>query len=188
VQTDAPAPGDLVRAPAFQAALVGLIGFAAIETPMPVSTPGGAAAPAPLDAAEARRALARRLRKLHRRLVDDAKRFEHLDAEARHGVRKKLKRLRYLAEFVAPLFDAGGAQRYLAHLAPAQDALGAANDEASALEAFRAAVRTDARAWFAVGWLSARQDAATRASHKALRRIGKAPKFWKDEGKGKVGK
>ena len=103
-------------------------------------------------------------------------------------MRKKLKRLRYLAEFVAPLFDADGARRYLAHLAPAQDALGAANDEASALAAFRTAARTDPRAWFAVGWLSARQDAATRASHKALRRIGKAPKFWKGKHKHNGGK
>jgi len=188
---DAPAPGDLVRAPAFQAALVGLIGFAAGDTPAtPVPTGDAdrdgdgesAAPPEPLDAAEAHRALARRLRKLHRRLVEDAKRFDTLDAEARHGVRKKLKRLRYLTEFVAPLFDAEGAERYLARLAPAQDALGEANDEASALEAFRAAAATDPRAWFAVGWLSARQEAATATSHQALRGIAKAPKFWKKGG------
>jgi inorganic triphosphatase YgiF len=177
---DAPAPGDLVRAPAFQAALVGLIGFAAGDTP---SAPLPATeVTAPLNAAEAHRALARRLRKLHRRLVEDAARFDTLDAEARHDVRKKLKRLRYLTEFVAPLFDAEAAERYLAQLAPAQDALGEANDEASALAAFRAAAATDPRAWFAVGWLSARQEAGTATSHRALRGIAKAPKFWKKNG------
>ena len=54
--------------------------------------------------------------------------------------------------------------------------------EASALEAFRGATATDPRAWFAVGWLSARQEASTRASQKALRRIAKAPRFWKRQG------
>ena len=173
---DTPAPVALVRAPAFQGVLVDLIGFAAGATPPP-SADGATA----LDAAEARHTLARRLRKLHRRLVADARDFDTLDAEARHGVRKKLKRLRYLSEFVAPLFDAKAAERYLAHLAPAQDALGEANDEASALAAFRTAAARDPRAWFAVGWLSARQDAAAKASQRALRRIARAPKFWKHE-------
>jgi inorganic triphosphatase YgiF len=186
VTGDTPAPGDLVRDPAFQAVLVDLIGFAAIDAPAaaaPSDDTGEHAEPGqPLDAPEARHALQRRLRKLHRRLVEDADRFDTLEIEARHDVRKKLKRLRYLAEFVAPLFDTEGARRYLAHLAPAQDALGEANDEASALEAFRGATATDPRAWFAVGWLSARQEASTRASQKALRRIAKAPRFWKRQG------
>ena len=51
-----------------------------------------------------------------------------------------------------------------------------------ALEAFRGATATDPRAWFAVGWLRARQEASTRASQKALRRIAKAPRFWKRQG------
>jgi inorganic triphosphatase YgiF len=172
-EADAPpplAPGDVVRAPAFQAVLVELIAFTALPTPS-----SGEA----LDSAQARRQLRRRLRKLHTRLLDDAGRFDTLEAEARHTVRKRLKRLRYLAEFTASLFDTGRARRYLERLEPAQDALGLANDEATALVASRAAAQRDPRAWFAVGWLSAREPGMVRASGKALRGLSKAPKFWR---------
>jgi inorganic triphosphatase YgiF len=166
--TDAPSPGDVVRAPAFQAVLVSLIGFTA-------AAPGDAG----LSARDARRFLRQRLRRLHRQAVRDGRRFESLPTEAQHRVRKRLKRLRYLAEFVAPLFDAGKAGRYLERLRPAQDALGAYNDEAVALALYREAADRDPRAWFAVGWFSARRAAGAKACRKALDRIADAPRFWK---------
>jgi CHAD domain-containing protein len=169
VGTDAaPSPGAVVRSPGFQSALVALIGFAA-QAPSPVG-----AAPA-----EARRHLRERLRALHAHTLDDAERFDTLDTEARHAVRKRLKRLRYLAEFVAPLFDGGRARRYLDRLGPAQDALGRANDAQAALDRYRAAAATDPRAWFAVGWLSARQSDGVLTSRRALGKIADAPRFWK---------
>ena len=161
----------VVCAPAFQAVLVALIGFTATEPP-----PGE---PTALDAAAARQALRRRLRQLHAKTLRDGKRFERLPTEAQHRVRKRLKRLRYLAEFVAPLFDADRAARYLARLRPAQDALGAFNDEAVALALYREAAAHDAAAWFAVGWYTARQPAGARACRKALQTVVKAPRFWR---------
>ena len=166
--TEAPSPGTVVRSPGFQAALVGLIGFAA--QPLP---PGGMAP------AEARRHLRGQLRALHERACKDGKRFDTLDIAARHTVRKRLKRLRYLAEFVAPLFDAARAERYLQRLTPAQDALGRANDEQAALDVYRAAAASEPRAWFAVGWLSARQAEGVQTSRRALRKMADAPRFWK---------
>jgi inorganic triphosphatase YgiF len=169
-----PSAGEVVRAAGFQSALVGLIGFTARGLMREAASAEEGASPA-----DARRHLRTRLRKLHAHAVHDGERFESLAPEARHKVRKRLKRLRYLAEFVAPLFDADRARKYLGRLGPAQDALGRANDEQVALGVYRAAAQRDPRAWFAVGWLSARQPAGARASQRALRKIDGAPKFWK---------
>lgn len=184
-KADVPAPGDAVRAAAFQAALVGLIGFTAQAlTRSPDAPPPPGATPA-----EARRQLRALLRKLHARVVRDGEHFASLDAEARHAVRKRLKRLRYLAEFVAPLFDHKRAARYLRRLGPAQDALGWFQDEQVALEACFDAAETATPAdapplWFAIGWLSARQPEGVRSSGKALRQVDKARPFWRKRAKG----
>lgn len=171
---DVPSPGEVVRAPAFQSALVSLIGFTA-ATPVEAEP----------KAHDARRILRKRLQRLHKQTVRDGRRFESLPTESQHRVRKRLKRLRYLAEFVAPLFADGdgkpssAAERYLEHLRPAQDALGEFNDEAVALALYREATERDARAWFAVGWFSARHAAGAKACRKALGKIEKAATFWK---------
>ncbi|UVH57540.1 CYTH and CHAD domain-containing protein [Variovorax paradoxus] len=184
-----PSPGDIVRAPAFQNVLVSLIGFTAAKpveaAPATVATEDGPAvpsAPAPINANAVRRLLRKRLQRLHKQVLRDGERFESLDTESQHRVRKRLKRLRYLAEFVAPLFekeDGSAAARYLKALRPAQDALGEFNDEAVALALYREAVERDARAWFAVGWFTARHAAGAKACHKALAKIEDAPRFWK---------
>ena len=64
------------------------------------------------------------LGKLHSRLKRDARRFGELAELERHAVRKRLKRLRYLAELVAPLYRGGRVERFLEQLGPAQDELG----------------------------------------------------------------
>lgn len=167
-----PSAGEVVRAPAFQNVLVSLIGFTALA-------PAESAA---VDADEARRLLRKRLQRLHKQAVRDGERFESLTTEDQHRVRKRLKRLRYLAEFVAPLFegeDKDAAERYLKALRPAQDALGEFNDEAVALALYREAAQRDGRAWFAVGWFTARHAGGVKACRKALEKIEDAPRFWK---------
>ncbi|MFH0132787.1 CHAD domain-containing protein [Variovorax sp. VaC1] len=190
----APSPGDVVRASAFQNVLVSLIGFTAAgpEEAAPASSAQEEtvetipSAPRPMSADAARRLLRKRLQQLHKQAARDGARFEALDTESQHRVRKRLKRLRYLAEFVAPLFEAqdkgrdkDAAERYLKALRPAQDALGEFNDEAVALALYREATARDARAWFAVGWFSARHAAGAKACRKALEKIEGAPRFWK---------
>ncbi|MCR6479012.1 CYTH and CHAD domain-containing protein [Variovorax sp. ZS18.2.2] len=191
---DVRSSGDIVRAPAFQSVLVSLIGFTAAAPPAepaPKATTDAEAtdeappAPTPMSLGDARRLLRKRLQHLHKQAVRDGKRFESLDTESQHRVRKRLKRLRYLAEFVAPLFEAEGkssssaAERYLKYLRPAQDALGEFNDEAVALALYREATARDGRAWFAVGWFTARHEAHAKACRKALGGIEEAPRFWK---------
>ena len=165
-----PDPVRTVRADDFQATLLALLEFTLTAAP-DGATAGGE---------DVRDLVARRLRKLHRRVVDDGKRFEGLDEASQHRVRKRLKRLRYLAECVAPLFGARDVERYLKHLRPAQEALGAHNDAHVALGLYRRAAERDPRAWFAVGWLQARQQGESAAEcRRTLERVATARRFWK---------
>lgn len=167
----APAPrsaAEAVNAPEFRAALLRLAAL--------VQEPEGEA---PACGSEAlHKFVVRRLRSLHRRVLREALAFDALEPALQHRVRKRLKRLRYLAEFAAPLFGARRVRRYLKALRPAQEALGRHNDELMALRVFDSAAPHDARAWFAVGWLQAQQAASARAGAKALRQLLKAPRFW----------
>ena len=149
---------------------------------MRTTSPGEAlqeAATGKEEADAVRKMLAARLNKLHRQLVRAGKRFEHLPIEEQHRARKRLKRLRYLAEFAAPLFDKPRAERYVQHLLPAQDTLGDYSDEVMATDAYRSAAELDPRAWFAVGWLHARRPEKAKACGKALACLADARKFWK---------
>jgi inorganic triphosphatase YgiF len=166
----APEASDVVRATAFQAVLMDLI-VASLPT-------GGADQPVQAAPA-ARKPLRRRLSKLHHQVLRDGKRFESLAPAEQHRVRKRLKRLRYLGEFVAPLFGQRAASRFLEALEPAQDALGAHNDAAVAMAACRDTAQLDGGAWFAVGWLTARHPACEAACQKALVRVADARPFWK---------
>jgi len=171
---DAQAPPTaqaLVRDAGFQALLVALIGFTA---PPELATPVGKA-----EADAVKAVLGEHLDKLHRQLRKAGKRFEALSTDDQHRARKRLKRLRYLAEFVAPLYGKGRTERYIEHLLPAQDALGDYNDDVVASEAYRDAASQDPRAWFAVGWLSAQQPLQAKSCAQALKALGKAGKFWK---------
>lgn len=160
-------PAEAVRASAFQAALVALVGFAAGDA-------GQGATPK-----QARKHLRRRLRKLYARVLADGARFDRLAADGQHSVRKRLKRLRYLAEFVGACFAPRRAAQFAQALEPVQDALGSYYDEVVALESYRAAVEQEPRAWFAVGWLQARQPQAMLAGRAALRALAdEAKPFW----------
>lgn len=159
-------PGAAVRASGFQAVLVQLIGH--------VAAPAGKG----LGAHAARRLLRRRLRRWHRRLLRAGERFDALEPAARHRLRKRLKRLRYLAEFVGPGFDAARAAAYVQALERAQDRLGEHLDEQAALHSYEAMVQHAPQAWFAVGWLRARQQRSARRAGKAVRALRRAPQFW----------
>jgi inorganic triphosphatase YgiF len=164
-----PAAAAAVCDPAFQLALLDLLCFAHDDT----AAAGGL--PAPL----AREHLARRLARAHGQVVRDGRRFAALPIEAQHRLRKRLKRLRYLAEFVQTLWPAKSARRYLRQLGPAQDALGHHNDVAVACERFRQDAAADPRAWFAAGWLQAHGAVTAAAAQRALEPLLNAPRFWK---------
>lgn len=166
-ETAPAAPADTVRGAAFQHALIGLLAFTH-------RTLGQA------DASDAPLAVfSERLQHLHRQVTKAAKRFEALPIAEQHRVRKQLKRLRYLAEFAAPLYRHADADKFLRALRPAQDALGQHNDEAVAEAAYRRVAPEEPRAWFAVGWLLAQQADSARQCAKALRQVAEAEPFWR---------
>ncbi len=121
---------------------------------------------------------AQQLRRWHRKVVAGWKTFGSLTDEARHTVRKRAKRLRYAAEFAAPLYPARAVSRYLKRLRPLQESLGNFNDLCMANVAYRSLVDHDARAWFAVGWVAARREVVLAECADGLRRFAHAKPFW----------
>lgn len=147
---------------------------------LPVEPAAQAAASVPAAETPPFRPLARkRLRKLRRRAVEEARQFALLDDPSRHALRRRLKRLRYGIEFVAPLFPAKAVERELAALRHAQDALGDFNDLCVAEATFQQALASDARAWFALGWLSSRREAVSASGARWLKAWADTPPFWK---------
>lgn len=122
--------------------------------------------------------LAARLSKLHQRVGDAAQRFERLPLDDQHRERKRLKRLRYLAEFAGPLYDRGEVKRYLAHLEAAQDALGKHIDIAVAMERFRKDAAADSKALLAARYLEQYLGNTARLAHAALQEPARAHPFW----------
>jgi CHAD domain-containing protein len=67
-----------------------------------------------------------------KKLVNAGKALDDLDNTELHGLRLKAKRLRYAAEFFAPLFAEKQASRFIRRLADLQEDLGVFNDTAAA--------------------------------------------------------
>ena len=162
-------PVAAVRAPEFQATLLAVQALAH----------AGDEAFAALSHKAVRELVAARLHKLHRQVLRAGVRFEQLPVAEQHRARKQLKRLRYLADFTAPLWPARSWQPCRRRLAAAQDALGLHQDVAVAAEAFRQQASSDPRAWFATGWLQAHQAVTARESAQALVRLKGVPVFWR---------
>ena len=90
-----------------------------------------------------------------------------MSAADRHELRKDLKTLRYLCDFLGPLWPGKGRKRFLAHLAPLLDALGTLNDLAIARQRGPASAVAQTRA-----------SHAMTAAETAWRKLRKAGPFW----------
>jgi CHAD domain-containing protein len=133
-------------------------------------------APAERAATFATALLARR----HRKFVRIAAHLLHASNEERHAARIAAKRLRYVAEFFAPLFAGKRGRTYLERLAALQDALGRINDAVTAVSlAGELAGRGNEAAAGAVhGWVAAQAVAVEPVLAKAWRRFDAARPFW----------
>jgi inorganic triphosphatase YgiF len=126
------------------------------------------------------------LKRLHRKLLREARRIEALDPPALHRVRLRAKKLRYAAEFFRDLFPGSGARRWLAALAGVQDQLGALNDSVTlrALLARLGRRRVADRAAFergaalVLGWCAAREAAELRHLPETWRDFQDRRSFW----------
>ncbi|MEO8387956.1 CHAD domain-containing protein [Polaromonas sp.] len=124
--------------------------------------------------------LVRAIEALHRKLVRDAPLFSSLSLAHQHRVRKLVKRLRYLSEFTAPLFDAERVKRYLDSWRGAQEALGEYNDYRVGLAAFSADLQVESRAKSALRWFALRLRDCVKRCERTLHKAAKAPVFWKE--------
>jgi len=170
------APGSalaaLLAAPDTQRLWLALL--AASQPPGPAMPPLAAHRPAAL-----RQALQAPLQALHRQVRRDAAAFATLDDAHRHRLRRRIKRLRYAAELAAGLWPEKAAARFLRRLQQAQGPLGEYNDTVVALVHYRALAGEDPRAWFAVGWLSARREALADPCAEALSTLAAQRGFWR---------
>lgn len=167
-EEEAKALRQLVRGGAFQGVLLRLM--SCCETPGDAADRG--------DKGAGLGHLARRLAKLMQQVTKHARRFDELPLAQQHQLRKRLKRLRYLAAFAAPAFDRDDVDAWRAKVSAAQDSLGEYIDLALAAERFAALAVTEPDAGFAAGWLRAKAEASTRAAHKSLQRLDEAKRFW----------
>jgi triphosphatase len=139
-----------------------------------VAFAAGSSAPGEPFAPQVKQRLARLFKQVRR----DAARFAELDDVARHRLRKRVKRLRYLSEFAATQFRARDVQSFQKRLAPAQEALGAFNDVCVARALFEPVGLQDAMAMFALGWLAHERDDAIARCARSLAMLRKARPFW----------
>jgi len=123
----------------------------------------------------ASKALARRLRPLRAPGLDIAA----LPAETLHGLRLNGKRLRYVAEFFAPLFPGHGARRFIRRLTALQERLGHLNDGtvAAGLMAQLGAERSRAGG-VVCGFVAAEAGGARAQIAQAWRRFHRLDPFW----------
>ena len=152
-------------------------GFEAGTPDEPAPGPLVSRAPSPAEPLD--RLAARRLRKWHRALVEDGRRFASLDVASRHRLRKRSKRQRYAVEFLAPLFRPKRVRDYVAALSKVQDALGELNDLSMAADLYRPALEADPKLWFVLGWLSARGEAVAERAQRALDEFAKVEEPWR---------
>lgn len=118
------------------------------------------------------------LGKLFGKISKASSHFADLDIEAQHEVRKRLKSLRYISEFAAPMYKKKPTKQFLKYLEPAQEVLGEYNDDIVGQEFYRLKAASDAAAWFAVGYFRAQQQHAAKDCAVSLKSVQDAPIFW----------
>jgi triphosphatase len=128
-------------------------------------------------------ALDKRLKKACKR----AKHLSKLDIAERHRLRIALKKLRYTAEFFAPLYESGPVTEFLVRLGKLQDLFGTLNDAAMAEHILDTIVKHGGEpgssvlgkaAAFIEGWHQSRIPLTWEKAKKRWRRFAKTEPFW----------
>jgi inorganic triphosphatase YgiF len=164
-----------VRSPRFQQLVLG-IGAMCNARRVGNLDPGATTELPPGITEFARKLLERR----HRRLAKRGAALADGTPEERHAVRIAAKKLRYAAEFFAPLFPRKHARAYAKSLAALQDVLGRANDAATAARLV-AELREDAHepaVAALAGWIGAQGAAILPLSGAAWTGFTEARRFW----------
>jgi CHAD domain-containing protein len=159
----------LLDAPAFQRTLLDLAHLAIVQP-----WRHGVAEHRPLLVDFARQALNRRLR----RVLEAGDDLAELPAADLHAVRIQCKRLRYAAEFFAPLTPGRQSRRFLRRLAAVQERLGHLNDAAVAGELLAPIGGRGFAAGIVRGYLAARSAGGRAKAERSWKKFRRAEPFW----------
>lgn len=135
--------------------------------------------PPPAEARPAARAAGLVLARAWKAAAGGAARFAEDDEAARHRTRRRLKRLRYAAEFMAPLLPGPRPRRALQALEGALQALGDYNDLAVASALLDRWVGNDLRLAVTLAELQRRRRTTARRAAHRLARLPAHAGFWK---------
>jgi triphosphatase len=167
---------EAVATPRFQQLLLALGAFFATLARAPASEPAPTLA---------RDWIGPVLQQRHDKLSKRARRIHRVGAADRHRARVAAKKLRYAAEFFAPLFSAKRAEAYIAALSKLQSVLGRLNDFEIAGKLLDEIAPADdgppgvAHAIGIVrGWLAASVAPELKRLRKASRAFAKCEPFW----------
>ncbi|TMH07093.1 MAG: CHAD domain-containing protein, partial [Betaproteobacteria bacterium] len=127
----------------------------------------------------ARELIERRLKRWHRQVVADAKRFAELDDAGRHALRRRAKRLRYALEFANDLYEPSVVKRYQKRLRQTLERLGEVIDVMVGLQGYRALADSEPGVLFALGWLAQRRDRLVAQCEPELKAFVRVKPFWK---------
>lgn len=115
--------------------------------------------------------LRRRLSRWLAAVIAPAAAVQSMSPPERHALRKRIKRLRYAIEFSRDLLPRQWRGSCLPALVRVQRALGELNDLATARSHFVAMTAAAPPAWFAVGWIAAREKRQLRRAVRAMRAL-----------------
>ncbi|PNK59766.1 CYTH and CHAD domain-containing protein [Psychrobacter sp. FDAARGOS_221] len=161
-------PIDAVRANDFQLTLLELIEY----------TMSSAKQDQVSRKSSAKEATTAILNKLYNKISKASDHFADLSIDEQHDVRKRLKSLRYVSEFVRPMYKKKKTKAFLKYLEPAQEVLGEYNDNIVGHLFYAEKTNKDANAWFAVGYFSAKEVYASQQCAECLKQVRDAPIFW----------
>ena len=116
-----------------------------------------------------------KLRQWHRKILKEGLHFAELGTEARHELRKRVKKLRYALQFTDALLAHKQLKPYLKDLAKVQNILGEMNDLTNAQEKFTVLRDSQPSAWFACGWITYRLDQLQTDAENAFRKLSSNP-------------
>jgi triphosphatase len=118
------------------------------------------------------------LAKRHRRLRKRLKDADLADRAAFHQLRIRVKKLRYPAELLRPLFDEDASFGYLKRLVALQDLMGRVNDGHVGEALLRDLAAPEAASRVAAGWIAHEIELCRERFPKAARRFRRAEPFW----------
>jgi len=158
-----------------------LLGFTGLFLRRPWMSDGSAQSVRALTPRDfARQMLARR----HKKVIRRGRGHEQFDHQALHALRIEVKKLRYAAESVGPLFERKAVRNYLDTLAGLQSLLGGLNDAATVdrlcrpLREAAAQVGVEESVGLLRGWAAALAEDHLSALPRAWKRFRGVEQFW----------